>query len=149
MSVPARIILGIISSLQEAGPKLATIFVLRNASLVSCFFNAMAQWSRGGATRDDSTGGHARFTLCCTNSACRAAEASAITASHGYLPLAASPLNITASHPSQTALATSETSARVGTGFSIMLSTIWVALITKRPACLARAMRSFCAKGVR
>jgi len=30
-----------------------------------------------------------------------------------------------------------------------MLSTIWVALITKSPACLALAMRSFCANGTR
>jgi len=35
--------------------------------------------------------------------ASRAAEASAMTASHGNLPVAASPLSITASVPSQTA----------------------------------------------
>mmetsp|Transcript_136550 Transcript_136550/g.424248 ORF Transcript_136550/g.424248 Transcript_136550/m.424248 type:complete len:308 (+) Transcript_136550:1205-2128(+) len=86
---------------------------------------------------------------CCTLSASSAAAASAMTDSTGYLPLAASPLSITASVPSQTAFCRSATSARVGTGCSIMLSTIWVAVITKRPASLARLMRSFCAKGTR
>mmetsp|Transcript_12075 Transcript_12075/g.26320 ORF Transcript_12075/g.26320 Transcript_12075/m.26320 type:complete len:310 (+) Transcript_12075:743-1672(+) len=86
---------------------------------------------------------------CFVVSASKTASASALTASRGYLPLAASPLSITASVPSQTALQRSETSARVGTGFSIMLSTIWVAVMTNRPACLALAMSSFCAKGTR
>ena len=52
-------------------------------------------------------------------------------------------------NPVQLRLIKSETSARVGTGFSIMLSTICVAVITNSPACLARWMRSFCAKGTR
>mmetsp|Transcript_65602 Transcript_65602/g.147982 ORF Transcript_65602/g.147982 Transcript_65602/m.147982 type:complete len:227 (-) Transcript_65602:210-890(-) len=45
MSVPARIILGIISSLQEAGPRLATTLVLRLLWSVSCLFNAISQFS--------------------------------------------------------------------------------------------------------
>jgi len=57
-------------------------------------------------------------------SASKDACASAITASHGYLPLAASPLSMTASAPSQMAFWMSLTSARVGIGCSIMLSTI-------------------------
>ena len=39
-----------------------------------------------------------------------------LPASRGYLPLAVSPDNMTQSAPSRTALATSETSARVGRG---------------------------------
>ena len=42
--------------------------------------------------------------------------------------------SITASAPSITALATSETSARVGRGFFTMDSSIWVAQITGVPA---------------
>jgi len=42
------------------------------------------------------------------------------TASSGYLPAADSALSITASAPSNTAVATSDTSARVGLGDSIM-----------------------------
>mmetsp|Transcript_59733 Transcript_59733/g.139766 ORF Transcript_59733/g.139766 Transcript_59733/m.139766 type:complete len:347 (-) Transcript_59733:627-1667(-) len=149
MSVPASIILGIISSLQDAGPRLATTLVLRSESSVSCFLLPMLTCSIGGANAPDSTGGHARRRRCFTDSASRAAEASAMTASHGKSPLAASPESITASAPSQTALQTSLTSARVGTGFLIILSTTCVALMTKRPACFARAMSSFCAKGTR
>mmetsp|Transcript_53721 Transcript_53721/g.129395 ORF Transcript_53721/g.129395 Transcript_53721/m.129395 type:complete len:352 (-) Transcript_53721:544-1599(-) len=72
-----------------------------------------------------------------------------MTDSTGYLPLAASPLSITASEPSQIAFCRSAISARVGTGCSIMLSTICVAVMTKRPASLARLISSFCAKGTR
>mmetsp|Transcript_99694 Transcript_99694/g.302694 ORF Transcript_99694/g.302694 Transcript_99694/m.302694 type:complete len:307 (+) Transcript_99694:940-1860(+) len=86
---------------------------------------------------------------CAVVSASSTAAASAFTASHGYLPLAASPLSITASVPSHTAFCRSDTSARVGTGHSIMLSTICVAVMTNRPASLAFLMRSFCAKGTR
>ncbi len=50
--------------------------------------------------------------------------------STGYLPAAVSALSITASVPSSTALATSLTSARVGTGLMIIDSIIWVAVIT-------------------
>src|SRR5260221_5428255 len=46
------------------------------------------------------------------------------TVSTGYLPLAVSADNITASVPSSTALATSDTSARVGTGLEIIDSII-------------------------
>mmetsp|Transcript_109030 Transcript_109030/g.198602 ORF Transcript_109030/g.198602 Transcript_109030/m.198602 type:complete len:291 (+) Transcript_109030:1444-2316(+) len=72
-----------------------------------------------------------------------------MTDSTGYLPLAASPLSMTASVPSQTAFCKSLTSARVGTGASIMLSTIWVAVITNKPAFLASLIKSFCANGTR
>ena len=52
------------------------------------------------------------------------------TASIGYLPTLVSPDSITASAPSSTALAQSEASARVGRGFSIIDSSIWVATMT-------------------
>mmetsp|Transcript_144080 Transcript_144080/g.365710 ORF Transcript_144080/g.365710 Transcript_144080/m.365710 type:complete len:337 (+) Transcript_144080:522-1532(+) len=153
MSVPASIILGIISSLQEAGPKLATTLVLRLLSSVSCLFKAMPQFSILGGLRGaeplTATYGQDCFTRCLTVSASRTAEASAITASHGYFPLAASPLSITASVPSQTEFCKSLTSARVGTGCSIMLSTICVAVMTKRPASLAFLINNFWAKGTR
>ena len=48
----------------------------------------------------------------------------------GYLPTAVSPESITASVPSKMALATSETSARVGLGLSIIDWSICVAVIT-------------------
>ena len=51
------------------------------------------------------------------------------TVSTGYLPAAVSAESITASVPSSTALATSETSARVGTGAWIIDSIICVAVI--------------------
>src|SRR5882762_8395045 len=53
------------------------------------------------------------------------------TASTGYAPVAVSADSITASVPSSTALATSLTSARVGCGETIMLSSIWVATIAR------------------
>ena len=46
------------------------------------------------------------------------------TDSTGYFPPAVSPLSITASVPSKTALETSVSSALVGRGFTIMLSNI-------------------------
>src|SRR5262245_50713103 len=49
--------------------------------------------------------------------------------STGYLPLAVSADNITASVPSSTAFATSETSARVGPGLEIIDSIICVAVM--------------------
>ena len=55
------------------------------------------------------------------------------TASTGYWPAALSADSITASAPSKTAVATSETSARVGTGEVIMLSSICVATTTGLP----------------
>mmetsp|Transcript_63804 Transcript_63804/g.180055 ORF Transcript_63804/g.180055 Transcript_63804/m.180055 type:complete len:359 (+) Transcript_63804:636-1712(+) len=140
MSVPAAIILGIISSLQEEGPKLATIFVLRLLSSISMgLLPSLTEKS------SNNRGIMRSLTL----SASSTAAASALTASRGYLPLAASPLSMTASVPSQTAFWRSQTSARVGTGFSIMLSTICVAVMTNSPAALALLMSSFCAKGTR
>lgn len=55
------------------------------------------------------------------------------TASRGYSPPAVSPDSMTQSVPSRTAFATSVHSARVGRGFEIMLSSIWVAVITVLP----------------
>src|SRR5205807_1289228 len=49
------------------------------------------------------------------------------TASTGYCPAADSADSMIASAPSKIAVATSETSARVGTGLVIMDSSIWVA----------------------
>ncbi len=54
----------------------------------------------------------------------------AFTDSRGYAPMAVSPLSIMASAWSYMALATSFTSALVGLGSSIMLWSIWVAMIT-------------------
>src|SRR3990172_2997558 len=51
------------------------------------------------------------------------------TVSTGYLPLAVSAESITASVPSSTALATSDTSARVGIGLEIIDSIISVAVM--------------------
>jgi len=94
MSVPASIILGIISSLQEAGPKLATTFVLRTLSSKTRGLLASCGWV------PSYTCGLSKSRVV---SASKEAAASAITDSHGYLPLAASPLSITASAPSQMA----------------------------------------------
>ena len=55
------------------------------------------------------------------------------TASTGQAPVAVSAESITASAPSSTALATSLTSARVGCGETIMLSSIWVATMAILP----------------
>ncbi len=52
------------------------------------------------------------------------------TTTTGYLPTLVSPESMTASAPSSTAFATSEVSARVGTGFSIIDSSICVATMT-------------------
>ena len=54
-------------------------------------------------------------------------------ASTGYLPEAVSPESMTQEVPSNTALATSDTSARVGRGLRIMESSIWVAVMTGLP----------------
>ncbi len=64
------------------------------------------------------------------------------TASTGNWPAADSADSITASAPSKIAVATSDTSARVGTGLEIMLSSIWVATTTGLPA--LRAARVSC-----
>mmetsp|Transcript_32173 Transcript_32173/g.86168 ORF Transcript_32173/g.86168 Transcript_32173/m.86168 type:complete len:349 (-) Transcript_32173:646-1692(-) len=152
MSVPAKIIFGIMSELHEEGPKLATTFVFLLLWFVSCLFNAMLQFSIFMGCKGEllmATKGQDCFSFFFTDSASRTADASANTASMGNFPLAASPLNMTASVPSHTAFAKSLTSARVGTGASIILSTICVAVITNRPACLALWISSFCAKGTR
>ena len=64
------------------------------------------------------------------------------TASTGYLPAADSADSMTASAPSKMAVATSETSARVGTGELIIDSSICVATTTGLP--VARPMRVIC-----
>mmetsp|Transcript_69320 Transcript_69320/g.187366 ORF Transcript_69320/g.187366 Transcript_69320/m.187366 type:complete len:332 (+) Transcript_69320:109-1104(+) len=112
-------------------------------------WQARRETCKAAPKRPQTTSGVAGRMRCATDSASRTAEASARTDSRGYLPLAASPLSMTASVPSQTALQRSATSARVGTGALIMLSTICVAVMTKRPDCLAFCMSSFCAKGTR
>ncbi len=50
---------------------------------------------------------------------------------------------MTALVPSRTALATSVTSARVGTGDAIIDSSIWVAVMTGRPKRTAEKMICF------
>mmetsp|Transcript_34685 Transcript_34685/g.78286 ORF Transcript_34685/g.78286 Transcript_34685/m.78286 type:complete len:248 (+) Transcript_34685:547-1290(+) len=62
------------------------------------------------------------------------------TLSTGYLPEALSAESITASAPSKTAVATSLASARVGTGCSIMDSSICVATTTGLPILLHSSM---------
>mmetsp|Transcript_2219 Transcript_2219/g.5210 ORF Transcript_2219/g.5210 Transcript_2219/m.5210 type:complete len:214 (-) Transcript_2219:717-1358(-) len=69
------------------------------------------------------------------------------TDSSGYLPAALSPLSMMASHPSKMAVATSEHSARVGAGESIMLSSICVATITGLPWRRHSSMISFWTMG--
>ena len=64
------------------------------------------------------------------------------TASTGYCPAADSADSITASAPSKIAVATSDTSARVGTGLVIIDSSICVATTTGLPA--RRAARVIC-----
>mmetsp|Transcript_18045 Transcript_18045/g.51480 ORF Transcript_18045/g.51480 Transcript_18045/m.51480 type:complete len:234 (+) Transcript_18045:556-1257(+) len=66
------------------------------------------------------------------------------TASLGKLPPAVSPLSMTASAPSNTALATSEHSARVGLGLLVMDSSICVATITGLPWALQIWIIFFC-----
>ena len=66
-----------------------------------------------------------------------------LTASRGYLPMAVSAESMTASVPSKMALATSLASARVGRGFSIIDSSIWVAVITGLRQSAARRITCF------
>ncbi len=80
-------------------------------------------------------------------SASSAIAAIASTVSTGYLPAAVSALSITASVPSSTALATSLTSARVGTGLTIIDSIIWVAVITTLSISRASLIMRFCSAG--
>ena len=69
------------------------------------------------------------------------------TASTGYWPDADSADSITASAPSKMAVATSETSARVGTGLVIIDSSICVATTTGLPARRQARVISFCTPG--
>ena len=69
------------------------------------------------------------------------------TASLGKLPPAVSPLSMTASAPSSTALATSLHSALVGLGFDVIDSNICVATMTGMPCSLATLMMRFWAIG--
>ena len=61
--------------------------------------------------------------------------------------MAVSAESITASVPSRSALATSETSARVGRGLWIIDSSIWVAVITGRARSWASRMMRFWMSG--
>ena len=86
----------------------------------------------------------------CTSSArsaSRAMRCICSTVSTGYFPAAVSALSITASVPSSTALATSLTSARVGTGARIMLSIICVAVMTTLSISRAMRIMRFCSAG--
>ncbi|BAA29660.1 181aa long hypothetical protein [Pyrococcus horikoshii OT3] len=65
------------------------------------------------------------------------------TASIGNFPTAVSSDNITASVPSSIALATSVTSALVGTFSIVMETSIWVAVITGFPSMLAFLINLF------
>ena len=69
------------------------------------------------------------------------------TASRGNLPIAVSPESMTASVPSKMALATSLASARVGRGFSVMDSSICVAVMTGLRKSSARRMTYFWMSG--
>ena len=68
-------------------------------------------------------------------------------ASTGYFPLADSADSITASVPSSTALATSDTSARVGIGLEIIDSIIWVAVMVSLLCSRAMRIMRFCSAG--
>ena len=67
--------------------------------------------------------------------------------STGYFPLAVSAESITASVPSSTAFATSDTSARVGTGLDIIDSIICVAVMVSLFCSRARRIMRFCSAG--
>jgi hypothetical protein len=64
----------------------------------------------------------------------------------GNVPIAVSPDSITALVPSKIALATSDTSARVGLGLLIIDSSICVAVMTGFPTALALRMICFCSR---
>ena len=80
-------------------------------------------------------------------SASRAIAAICWMVSTGKRPAAVSALSITASVPSSTALATSETSARVGTGFTIIDSIICVAVMQTLSSSSAILIMRFCSAG--
>jgi hypothetical protein len=67
----------------------------------------------------------------------------------GCLPAAVSAESMTASLPSKIALATSDASARVGTAFSIIVSSICVATMQGLPHSAHFATISFCETGTR
>ena len=69
------------------------------------------------------------------------------TASTGNSPTAVSPESMIAEVPSRIAFATSDASARVGSGWWIIDSSICVAVITGLPRSSARAMIRFCSSG--
>mmetsp|Transcript_9676 Transcript_9676/g.23967 ORF Transcript_9676/g.23967 Transcript_9676/m.23967 type:complete len:290 (+) Transcript_9676:861-1730(+) len=69
------------------------------------------------------------------------------TASTGYCPAALSALNMIASVPKNSAVATSFTSARVGMGLAIMLSSICVATTTGHPRVRHLSMICRCKMG--
>ena len=69
------------------------------------------------------------------------------TTSTGYFPAAVSADSMTASVPSSTALATSLTSARVGTALTIIDSIICVAVIVSLLASSAILIMRFCSAG--
>ena len=71
------------------------------------------------------------------------------TVSAGYSPTAVSSESMSASVPSSTALATSFTSARVGSGERVIDSSICVAVMTGFPAMLQNRMISFWISGTR
>src|SRR5437764_13377652 len=71
------------------------------------------------------------------------------TASTGYCPDADSADSMTASAPSKIAVATSETSARVGTGLAIIDSSICVATTIGLLAQRQARVISFCTQGTR
>ena len=83
----------------------------------------------------------------CSFSMRRAMRSSTETQRTGNFPVAVSPLSITASTCSYTALATSVTSARVGMGLSIIDSSRWVATMTGLPATTQRRTMSRWAPG--
>ena len=86
-----------------------------------------------------------RMLGCCSVSLQTLSIAS--TAATGCFPLAVSADNIIASVPSSTAFATSNTSARVGIGFSIIDSIICVAVITARSKARERWIKRFWTAG--
>src|SRR3989441_466660 len=83
----------------------------------------------------------------CVCSASMQMRSIAWTTSTGYLPLAVSAESITASVPSSTAFATSDTSARVGTGLEIIDSIIWVAVMVSLLCSRPSRIIFFCSAG--
>ena len=84
-------------------------------------------------SRSESSTGQAQGIRFCMDSVNRAIPAMVATVSTGYFPTAVSPDSMMASEPSSTAFATSDASARVGRGLWIIESSIWVAVMTRRP----------------